>query len=135
MNTKITKLSKNEESILETLWEQDRPLSRSEIIKYTKDRKWKINSFYGLLNNLLDNDFVKVDGVVPTGKNFGRAYVPTLTRDEYDLKKFEVNMEAIKGRKSVFIKYLKNIIKSDYLDLDNLKELEDIISEEIRKSS
>ena len=34
-------LSDKEEQMLETMWREDRPLTRSEIINLTENRRWK----------------------------------------------------------------------------------------------
>ncbi|MDO5755606.1 MAG: BlaI/MecI/CopY family transcriptional regulator [Tissierellia bacterium] len=130
---KVLNLTANEESILQTLWEQDRPLSRSEILRLTEDREWKTTSFYGLLNKLLERNLIEVDGIVPTGKNFGRAYVPTVTKKEYDLMKLEQNMESVKPDKDVFFKFVSNLVKSKHLDHADIDELQEILNNKKNK--
>lgn len=48
------RLTKSESEIMDLMWKEGRPLSRSEIIDLTPDRSWKPASIHILLNSMLD---------------------------------------------------------------------------------
>ena len=54
MNKTYFRLTKSENEIMELLWKEGRPLSRSEIIELTPDRSWKPASIHILLNSKLE---------------------------------------------------------------------------------
>lgn len=83
------RLTKSETEIMELLWSEDRPLSRSEIIDLTPDRTWKPASIHILLNSMLDKGAIEVAGFVQSTKNYARTFLPTLTADEYAVLQFK----------------------------------------------
>lgn len=133
MDINIIGITKNEESILQTLWRENRALSRSEIINLTRDREWKENSFYGLLNSLIDRGIIKVDSIVKTGKNFGRAYIPRISEKDYNLLKLEINIDFSKLDKSIFLKYMGNMVEAEKFSENDLKKLEEILKNKLDK--
>jgi predicted transcriptional regulator len=66
------------------MWQQNRPLTRTEIIKLSPERSWKASSIHILLNKMLDKKAIIVDGFIRTGKNYGRTYSPAFSREEYE---------------------------------------------------
>ena len=76
-------LTANELEIMELLWSQGRPLSRTEIIDLTPERSWSAKSIHILLNKMLEKGAIEVSGFVRTNKNYGRTYAPSITKDEY----------------------------------------------------
>lgn len=120
-------LSENEESILNTLWRENRPLTRAEILELTENRDWKENSIHGILNTLLEKEAIAVADIVKTGKTFGRTYIYNITEKDYDLMQLELSMERISAPKSTFMSFFSNLVKSDKLSEKDLKELEDIL--------
>ncbi len=77
------RLTRSETEIMELLWSEDRPLSRSEIIELTPNRTWKPASIHILLNSMLDKGAIEVAGFIQSTKNYARTFAPTLTADEY----------------------------------------------------
>lgn len=91
MQTPYFKLTKSENEIMELLWSEGRPLSRSEIIKLTPNRSWKPASIHILLNSMLDKQAIQVTGFVQSTKNYARTFAPTLTADEYSIMQIKHN--------------------------------------------
>lgn len=120
-------LTENEYDILIAMWDVGSPMTRANILNSVKNRKWKEASFYGLLNSLMEKGAIEVDDIVKSGKVFGRTYIPTLSKDEYDLMQLELNFEKINPSKSTFFSYLISLVKSDLLSNDDLNRLNDII--------
>lgn len=89
MKTTYFRLTKSENEIMELLWREGRPLSRSEIIDLTPDRTWKPASIHILLNSMLEKGAIQVAGFVQSTKNYARTFTPTLTADEYAVLQFK----------------------------------------------
>lgn len=85
MKREYFKLTRSENEIMELLWKEGRPLSRSQIIGLTPDRSWKPASIHILLNSLLEKNAIQVAGFIQSTKNYARTFVPTLTAEEYAL--------------------------------------------------
>ena len=89
MKQKYFRLTKSENEIMDLLWKEGRPLSRSEIIEFTPDRTWKPASIHILLNSMLEKGAIEVAGFVQSTKNYARTFTPTLTADEYAVLQFK----------------------------------------------
>lgn len=122
-------LSDKEEQMLETMWREGRPLTRSEIINLTENRRWKESSIHVFLNRLLDKESIRVCDIVKTSTNYGRTYEPTFTAEEYDIARLKQNFETIDPETSVISDFLSFIVKTKKVDKGSLQELENIIKE------
>lgn len=122
-------LSDKEEQILETMWREGRPLTRSEIINLTENRRWKESSIHVFLNRLLDKGSIRVCDIVKTATNYGRTYEPTFTAKEYDTVRLKQNFETIDPETSVISDFVSFIINSKKVDKKCIKELKDIIKD------
>lgn len=122
-------LSDKEEQILETMWKGGRPLTRSEIINLTENRRWKESSIHVFLNRLLDKGSIRVCDIVKTSTNFGRTYEPTFSAEEYDMARLKDNFEKVDPEGSTISNFISFIVKSKKINKKNVKELEDIIEE------
>ena len=92
MNQKT--LSDNELAVMCVLWESSGPLSRPEILEELTDMDWNPNSIHMVLNNLIKKKFVAVDGIVPCGQSYGRAYTAVKSQEEYAA---ELALSAVPG--------------------------------------
>lgn len=77
------RLTKSENEIMELMWKEGHPLSRSEIIELTPDRTWKPSSIHILLNSMLDKNAIEVAGFVQSTKNYARTFSPCVSADTY----------------------------------------------------
>lgn len=125
----LVKLTDNELSIMKAMWREEKPFTRSDMLNLIENRPWKENSIHGLINSLLEKGVIKVDGIVETGKTFGRTYVPMISEEEYDLMQLELTLNGMNSGKSTFLKYLTNLVKSDELEDDDFEKLESIVTE------
>ena len=75
-------LTKSEMEIMDVLWSQAAPLSRSDLLEH-KEKTWKDSSVHILLNGLLQKGVIREAGYVRRSKTYGRTFEPTLTREEY----------------------------------------------------
>ena len=123
MKTTYFRLTKSENEIMELLWREGRPLSRSEIIDLTPDRTWKPASIHILLNSRLEKGAIQVAGFVQSTKNYARTFTPTLTADEYAVLQFKHSSAF--NEQSVLC--LVSALVEDIQDQDTLAKLGDIL--------
>ena len=76
-------LTKSEREIIDVLWNEDKPLSRSDLLERSEEKTWKDSSVHILLNGLLQKGAIQEAGLVKRSKTYGRVFSPTLTREEY----------------------------------------------------
>ena len=76
-------LTKSEMEIMDVLWGEEKPLSRSNLLEHSEEKSWKDSSVHILLNGLLKKGAIREAGVVKRSKTYGRTFAPTLTREEY----------------------------------------------------
>lgn len=120
-------LTRNENLILEALWKENKPLTRSGILDSIADKDFNENSFYKFLNGLLDKKIIREGEIVRTGKSYGRTYLPNITKDEYDLYQMEKINEIINPNDTTEVSFIMNMIKTrDFTDKD-IEQLEEII--------
>ena len=82
MGVRIMEITRREMEIMDVLWEQDAPVSRSDLLGQ-RDKSWKDSSVHILLNGLLQKGAIREAGFVRRSKTYGRTFEPTLTREEY----------------------------------------------------
>ena len=76
-------LTKNELEIMDVLWEQNRPLSRGELLSLPENKTWMDSSIHILLNSLLRKGAIREAGYAKCGKTSGRVYEAALSCAEY----------------------------------------------------
>lgn len=125
-------LTPNELEIMELMWRENRPLSRTDIIELSTDRSWKASSIHILLNKMLDKDAIKVDGFVRTGKNYGRTYSPALSNVDYLLMTIKGSSLYQNSRKEATIAVISSLINDKDITAQDIREIEAVI--EAKKS-
>ena len=76
-------LTRSEMEIMDVLWAEGKPLSRSDLLQRSEGKTWKDSSVHILLNGLLEKGAIREAGFVKRSKTYGRTFVPELTREEY----------------------------------------------------
>ena len=76
-------LTKSEMEIMDVLWGENVPLSRSDLLARGAEKSWKDSSVHILLNGLLQKGAIQEVGFVKRSKTYGRTFAPTLSREEY----------------------------------------------------
>ena len=76
-------LTKSEMEIMDVLWGENVPLSRSDLLARGEEKSWKDSSVHILLNGLLLKGAIQEVGFVKRSKTCGRTFAPTLSREEY----------------------------------------------------
>lgn len=125
-------LTPNELEIMELMWRESRPLSRTDIIELSPDRSWKASSIHILLNKMLDKDAIKVDGFVRTGKNYGRTYSPALSNVDYLLMTIKGSSLYQNSKKEATIAVISSLINDKDITAQDIREIEAVI--EAKKS-
>lgn len=125
-------LTPNELEIMELMWRENRPLSRTDIIELSPDRSWKASSIHILLNKMLDKDAIKVDGFVRTGKNYGRTFSPALSNVDYLLMTIKGSSLYQNSRKEATIAVISSLINDKDITAQDIREIETVI--EAKKS-
>ncbi len=128
VKTPYFKLTKSENEIMDLMWKENRPLSRSEIIELTPDRTWKPASIHILLNSMLEKKAIEVAGFVQSTKNYARTFVPSVTADAYAI--MQVKNSPIYDQES--IPNLVSSLLDDVTDTEILAQIEDLL--EARKA-
>lgn len=123
MNKTYFRLTKSENEIMELLWKEGRPLSRSEIIELTPDRSWKPASIHILLNSMLEKGAIQVAGFVQSTKNYARTFTATLTADEYAVMQFKHSSAF--NEQSLF--HLVSALVEDMEDRESLDRLGELL--------
>ena len=121
--TPYFKLTKSENEIMDLMWKEGRPLSRSEIIELTPDRTWKPASIHILLNSMLEKKAIEVAGFVQSTKNYARTFVPSVTADAYAIMQVKSSPVFSQGS----IPNLVSSLLDDVTDQEILVQLADMI--------
>jgi predicted transcriptional regulator len=69
--------------IMDVLWNEGKPLSRSDLLQRNEEKSWKDSSVHILLNGLLQKGAIEEAGFVRRSKTYGRTFVPTMSREQY----------------------------------------------------
>ena len=76
-------LTRSEMEIMDVLWNEGKPLSRSDLLQRNEEKSWKDISVHILLNGLLQKGAIEEAGFVRRSKTYGRTFVPTMSREQY----------------------------------------------------
>lgn len=69
--------------VLETLWKENQPLTKAEIVARSPNQTLKPNSMAYILKKLQEKGAVEQSGVIKELHHFTGQYVPTITREDY----------------------------------------------------
>lgn len=119
--------TKNEQEIMELLWEKNCSLSRSEILELSQNRSWKSGSIHLLLNNLLKKGAIEVAGYVKTGKHYGRTFTATITKEDYQVMQFKQSTAYLECKNTAITSFLSALCQDEEFDAETLDELEFIL--------
>lgn len=118
MNVRLTN---SEKEVMELLWEKDEPLTSSEIVKLSVQKKWKPSYIHIMIKSLLDKGLIVVHDFKKTTKNYARTFSPTLSRDQWIADSVRNNYSSTKD---ILLLFKTIIEKEENLDiLDSYAEL------------
>ncbi len=87
-------LTGREKDILDILWNAERGLIASEIVKEREDLT--INTVQAILKKLLKRNLIKIDQIVYSGTVLSRSYVPTMSEQEFETGMIESKILGLK---------------------------------------
>ena len=91
----MTKLTNREYDILKILWTSEDALTASGISE--RGGGISINTVQATLKKLLKRDLIHVDQIVYSGTVLSRAYRPSVSQEDFELKRYVNNMKRIQG--------------------------------------
>lgn len=121
----MIKLTRRQEDIMKILWESDKPLIASEIVKRQDDLN--INTVQATLRALIKKNAIEVADIVYSGTVLSRSYRPILNRDQVITEYDHVVSKVLKD-KNLIARYVDEVN-----DLATITELEKIIKEKKEK--
>ena len=116
----MIELTSSEKEVLEVLWKSDQPLTAREIVIYCVNKTWKPSYIYLMLNSLVEKWMIQVEGEKRSVKNYARAYTPTMTEEEWYVRKL---ISQTKDKKAFICTVLRELLK-EIDDLEEIVELE-----------
>lgn len=128
---KYFRLTKSENEIMELMWQEGRPLSRSEIIEMTPNRTWKPSSIHILLNSMLEKNAIEVAGFIQSTKNYARTFQPCVTANSYAIMQIRSSPTYCQETVPSILSALVNDVNSEDI-LDALEEILNNRRQELR---
>ena len=121
-------LTKSEMEIMDVLWASSVPLSRADLLDRSEQKSWKDSSVHILLNGLLQKKAIREAGFVKRSKTYGRAFAPTLTREEY----FATTIFSHREKPDI-VGLVAALLKRKDITQEELEKMEQLLAE--RKAS
>lgn len=119
------RFTKKELEIMKTLWNSDKSLTASDIVK--QNELLNINTVQACLRTLIKNNSIKVADIVYSGTVLTRSYSPIISSEEY----FGNFYKDILGKKQT-VPLIKSLIDSE-TNLEELEQLEKLIAQKKRE--
>lgn len=120
------KLTENELSIMEVLWNENRALNSKEIVNLCTDKHWKSSSIHILINSLLDKGAIKVAGFERVGRTYSRTFVPTFERDSFVVNSI---IDHVQLSDSIIRETTAAFINDEHISNETLSILEKLIAD------
>ena len=122
MNTK--RLSNREYDIMQILWNSNKPMLASDILK--ADADMNINTVQSTLRNLLARNLVCVANIITSGKVLARTYAPIISANDYILSELSDILPSDSQRRAAFFAaFMKKCADKEQA----VEELEQMIQE------
>ncbi len=124
----MKKLFPKEKEIMELLWEAGHPCMISEILK--TDSTLSRNTVAKVLVHLEKKGYIKVDSVQQSTTRTGRAYIPVISKKEYEEQWALIQALSEDGFiASSLLSYFSTLLNTDYVNDDLLEKLEMMIQD------
>ena len=91
----MTKLTNREYDILKILWTSEEAFTASGISE--RGGGISINTVQATLKKLLKRELIHVDQIVYSGTVLSRAYRPSVSQEDFELKRYVNNMKQLQG--------------------------------------
>lgn len=124
----MKKLFPKEKEIMEILWEAAHPCMISEILK--TDSTLSRNTVAKVLVHLEKKGYIKVDSVQQSTTRTGRAYIPVISKKEYEEQWALIQALSEDGFiTSSLLSYFSTLLNTDYVNDDVLEKIEMMIQD------
>lgn len=122
-----TKLTNRDLDVLEVLWDNEKPLTASEIV--AANPALNKNTVQPVLRKLLKNELVKVADIVYSGTVLSRSYVPAMTKQEFSLCRLSEEFRQLEKdiSKASFFSFLLKTEKDQDKFQEDIRELEALL--------
>ena len=121
-------LTNSEEQMMQLLWQQEKPLTATEIIGLSDGKTWKDSYVHLLINSLIKKGLIEVKGFVKTTKNYARTFSPSMSREEYAIK----SIKSANNYSEEKIPALFSFLISDVSE-DTLRIVKEMLDEKLEK--
>lgn len=125
-------MNKREEKLMNLLWGQDEALTIPEIEQCFSDENLSRATVFKAVQSLMDQEYIRVNGVERTNKTYARRFEPAVTREEYAailLAEKGIKTRSLGNLAMAMIGNDKNEKEDEERDERLIKELEDIITQ------
>lgn len=127
MKNKITKIPDTELEIMQVIWNNETPITTSQVKQILeKDRPWSVGALQTLLNRLIDREFLKGE---MHGKS--KAYTPLVSEQEYLIVEGKSFLKRLSGNS--ITRLVTSLYDAKSISDEDLDELNAFI-EETRKN-
>lgn len=116
-------LTNSEEQMMQLLWQQEKPLTATEIIGLSDGKTWKDSYVHLLINSLIKKGLIEVKGFVKTTKNYARTFSPSMSREEYAIKRIKSANDYSEEKIPALFSFLISDVSEDTLRI--IKEMLD----------
>lgn len=123
----MIKLTKKQEEVMNVLWESEKPMIASEILKMRDD--FNINTVQATLRTLVKKKYIEIAGIVYSGTVLARSYKPLIKKEDFT-SDIEIGIKNMLRKENLFAHYvnelddLDTILKLDEALQNKKKELE-----------
>lgn len=77
----IKKLTPKQLDVMQILWDSDKPLVASDIVKMNDE--FNANTVQSVIRTLLSNNYIEVAKIVYSGTVLCRSYAPIISKEDY----------------------------------------------------
>lgn len=115
----MIKLTKKQEEVMNVLWESEKPMIASEILKMRDD--FNINTVQSTLRTLVKKKYVEIAEIVYSGTVLTRSYKPLIKREDFT-SDIEIGIKNMLRKENLFAHYVNELD-----DLDTILKLDEIL--------
>ena len=117
-------LNTRQEVLMDFLWKNDTPLTANEMADILADKGWNSVTLFKTVQTLEENGFLRVTGIVKSGKAYARKMAPSMSKAQYYgflLEKRNIKIEDIP-------EIIAHIIgKSDSQEVEKMAAIETVL--------
>ena len=120
-------LSETELDIMQLLWKEKNGLSRPEILSGLQDKQWNPNSIHQVLNSMMKKGVLQVEGLTRCGKVYGRTYSPTMTQQEFLVRRAQEITPGLSAKERL-LGIVAALTAEEGMDAQTINALEQLLA-------